>query len=804
MNFLESLEAVSEAINRAEDVDHIIDHVLDSVMSIFGCDRAWLFHPCDPDTATIIVLAEKNKPEYPGAFTSGQEIPIDAEASDTIRKALASGSPVVFGPQSENKIDDVSASFSVLSQMMMAIHPKTGKPWMFGMHQCAYARDWTHDEQLLFKEISHRVVESLSNLILLQDLKKSELKYRRFFTTVRNGWAYHKIITNAEGVPVDYIFLEVNKAFEELTGLKSEGIVGKPASQVFAHDKQTLSDWIDKFGGVSLSGESITFEGYLASTRIWYSVSVSSPDPGHFITVFENISERQEAFERFRTILDSINSVVYVADMETYELLFLNKFGRNIWGDFSGKICWQTLQTGQAGPCGFCTNDKLIDENANPTGPFIWEFQNTVDHEWYECRDQAIRWLDGRIVRMEIASNITQRKMAEAHKAELEEKLRQALKMEAIGTLAGGIAHDFNNILSAILGYAELARESSYQFPAISGNLDEVIKAGHRARGLVKQILTFSRQAGTERIAMHPASIIREAAKMLRPSLPTTIEIDLDIDTKAGPVLADPTQIHQILMNLSTNAFHAMELTGGKLGISLRQTALTAVDLLKEPGVEAGDFVRLSIRDSGPGIDPGIRDKVFDPYFTTKEAGKGTGMGLSVVHGIVKSYGGVISIESETGKGTAIHVFLPVIDVDPDLPQNAVDPIPQGDEHILFIDDEEMLIRLNKIRLEALGYKVTTSASGLEALKIFRRQPDQFDLIITDQTMPGITGAELAVQMLQLRPDIPIILCTGYSSIISKEEARSMGIRSFIDKPLGRKEIAGLIRKVLNGDASVS
>jgi PAS domain S-box-containing protein len=926
IDFLNSLDLVSQAINKAKDFDHVIEGVLDTVSSIFGCDRIWLFYPCDPDAPTFKVLAERNRPEYPGAFTTGQELPITPDAAKTIKKTINSGSPVVFDSQSGNKVDDVASRFSVRSQMMMAVHPKAGKPWMFGMHQCAFPRIWTRDEQLLFKEISFRVVESLNNLIFLRDLKKSELKYRRFFETVKNGWAYHQTITNADGSPVDYVFLEVNKGFEELTGLTSEEIVGKRATQVLSYDPKTMSDWIDKFGRVSLTGASITFEGYFKPTDIWYSVSVSRPEDGRFITVFENISKRKkaeetlreseeryalaleaanmgtwdwdfakgsikwsektesifghargqfgetyddflscvhpedrqhvidsvndalyqgkeyniehriiwydetihwvsekgkvfrdsngsplrmigvvhditarkESFERFRTILDSIDSLVYVADMETYELLFVNKFGRDIWGDIIGKTCWETLQTGQQGPCGFCNNNQLIDRDSNLQGPYVWEFRNTVDNEWYECRDQAIRWLDGRIVRMEIASRITERKEAEEQKRQFEDKLRQAMKMEAIGTLAGGIAHDFNNILSAILGYAELARGSSAQFPAIRHNLDGVIKAADRAKKLVMQILAFSRQADTQRIVLRPATIIKEAIKMLRSSLPTTIEIHLNIDAQTGSILADPTQIHQILMNLSTNAFHAMEYTGGRLDIALQQTTLKPSDLVKEPGVEAGDFVQLSVRDSGPGIDPEFIDKIFDPYFTTKESGKGTGMGLSVVHGIVKSHGGIISVDSEPGKGTTMNVFLPTIKMDVEIEKMEANSLPLGNEHILFVDDEQTLADLSKTTLEGLGYKVTACTQGRRALEIFQDRPNDFDLVITDQTMPVITGVDLASRMIQIRPDLPIILCTGYSSIISKETAEAIGIKAFANKPLSRKDIAQLIRKVLD------
>ncbi len=797
--FLKSLGIVSQAMNKSKDVGHIIDDVLDAVFTIFGCDRIWLAYPCDPDTATFKVLAEKNKPEYPGAVASGEELPINAQESETIRKALAAGSPVVFGPGSENEIDDVSSRYQVLSQMMMAIHPKTGKPWMFGMHQCAYPRVWTADEQLLFKEISFRVVEGLNNLILLRDLKESEIKYHRFFTTVKNGWAHYRSVANPDGLPVDFLFLEVNKAFEKLFGIESEHIIGKPITQVLSHDKKTLADWIEGFGQVSVTGESITFEGYLVSTDTWYSVSVSGPEPDHFIAVFEDITERKEAFERFRTILDSLNSMVYVADMDTYEILYLNKYGREIWGDICGKTCWQSLQTGQDGPCAFCTNDRLVGKDGKPLEPYVWEYRNTLDNEWYECRDQAIRWLDGRIVRMEIASNITQRKLAEEQKAELEEKLRQALKMEAIGTLAGGIAHDFNNILSAILGYAELAKESDLSIPEIYARLDKVMQAGHRAKELVKQILAFSRQAATERIVVHPGSLVIEAVKMLRSTLPTTIDIVHRIDPKAGPVFADPTQIHQILMNLGTNAFHAMENTGGRLEIVLEETAFSGPDPANEPGIEAGKYVQLTICDTGTGIDPEIKDKIFDPYFTTKEAGKGTGMGLAVAHGIIKSYGGTISIDSQLGKGTAVHVFLPIIDADAALAGDDAEPVPGGGERILFIDDEEMLTSLNKIMLEELGYKVVACNDSCEALQIFQSQPDRFDLVITDQTMPGLTGAELAAQMLKIRPGLRLILCTGYSSIITREEAESIGIRTYAAKPLGRKEMAGLIRETLDG-----
>jgi PAS domain S-box-containing protein len=396
--------------------------------------------------------------------------------------------------------------------------------------------------------------------------------------------------------------------------------------------------------------------------------------------------------------------------------------------------------------------------------------------------------------------NLTKQKQAEEEKFNLENRLQQAQKMEAIGTLAGGIAHDFNNILSAIIGYTEMARDDSPNESSVAKDLDNVLEASTRAVSLVKQILSFSRQDETEYILLQPASIVTKAVTLLRPSLPTTIKITQDIDTKTGLIFGDPTQIHQILMNLCTNAFHAMEDTGGILDLSVKEIDLSSEDLTREPHIDAGTFIQLSVGDSGAGIPLEVRDKIFDPYFTTKEVGKGTGMGLSIIHGIVKSYGGFITLNSELEQGTVFHVFLPVVNKEELPAREATQQIPVGIERVLFIDDEDVLADMGKNMLERLGYHVTVRKSSLEALETFQNQPDQFDVVITDQTMPGMTGIDLTRRMLQIRPDIPIILCTGYSSIISEEKAKSVGVREFALKPVGKRDIAMLIRKVLNGN----
>ncbi len=385
-------------------------------------------------------------------------------------------------------------------------------------------------------------------------------------------------------------------------------------------------------------------------------------------------------------------------------------------------------------------------------------------------------------------------------KRHLELQLRQAQKLEAIGTLAGGIAHDFNNILGAIIGYSEMIRDD---FPSGSPgihDIDQVITAGHRAKDLVKQILAFGRQVEDQKIPLQPAVIVKEAITLLRSSLPSTISITQDIDADAGIVLADPTQLHQIVMNLATNAFHAMEAEGGTLTITLKKKILSDNDLATEPDLQPGTFVQLSVRDSGEGIPPKFREKIFDPFFTTKEVGKGTGLGLSMVYSIVKSCHGEIACDSRLGEGTEFRILLPALEGHSVQENETTDHTPHGKEHILLIDDEEMLVELGQAMLERLGYHVTTRRNSLDALTTFQNQPDTFDLIITDQTMPGMTGVDLARRILQMRPQMPIILCTGYSSQITKDKAKASGIRGFAFKPLAKKDIGELIRKVLDGN----
>jgi PAS domain S-box-containing protein len=384
------------------------------------------------------------------------------------------------------------------------------------------------------------------------------------------------------------------------------------------------------------------------------------------------------------------------------------------------------------------------------------------------------------------------------HEAKLQRHLREAQKMEAIGTLAGGIAHDFNNILTAIMCYTEMAMAESAGIGRLSHRLNRVLMGCQRAKELVEQIITFSRQREREQKPVLINSIIKETLKLLSSSFPKTIEIDTNIERCSSVINADPSQVHQVLLNLCTNAAYAMRETGGVLEVTLQKIDLDETSTRSRIDLKPGPYVKLVVSDTGHGMDESVKERIFEPFFTTKPKEEGSGMGLSVVHGIVKGLGGAISVYSELGLGTTFNVYFPRIETETEDQAKAPVIIPTGTERILYVDDERMLVEITNETLESLGYQVTATTDSMEALELFRTNPEKFDLVITDMTMPKITGETLARECLRIRPDIPVILCTGFSELITEEKAREAGIRGYIMKPLLVGDLAKAIRKVLD------
>lgn len=448
--------------------------------------------------------------------------------------------------------------------------------------------------------------------------------------------------------------------------------------------------------------------------------------------------------------------------------------------------------------CEHCPNEKLVDKDGNLKDVVVRELQDPVTNAWYLHYDRAIKWIDGRIVHLQIATDVTLLKKLQENQKKADEYLRQAQKMESIGNLAGGIAHDFNNLLFPIIGMSELLLEDLPEESLEYKNIEVILEAGKRGRDLVRQILSFSRRSEKKKSPVRLQEILKEALKLSRSTIPSSIQINQDIQEDCGWVMADSVQLHQIVINLITNAYHAVDQSEGKINVQLKELSVTTNDLPAKLNSD-GKYVMLRISDNGCGIDASIKNKIFDPYFTTKDKDKGTGLGLAVVYGIVQDHGGDILVDSKVGEGTVFSIYLPLLERLPET--EAEDPtisFQTGLEHILLVDDEKPVAQIEKQMLNRLGYKVTMHTNSQEALECFRANPEAFDLLLTDVTMPGITGDRLAQEVLTIRPDIPVLLCTGFSENIDKRKAEQIGIKGFLMKPVGKSDMARTVRQILD------
>ncbi len=532
------------------------------------------------------------------------------------------------------------------------------------------------------------------------------------------------------------------------------------------------------------------------------------------IGTIQDITERkraQDALRRseamYRLLAEKMDDIVWTTDLKL-RVTYCSPSVEKVLGYTLKERLHQSIMDGLTSASRAVARDILVEQlrleregSADPGRSVKVELEylrKDGSAVWMENVISGIRDASGRPVGFHgVSRDITDRKVAEKERKRLQDQLAQAQKMEAMGTLAGGIAHDFNNILMAIIGYSQLALDDLGQPDKAARELREVLKAGDRARDLVSQILTFSRKDETAYAPVAIRTIVQESLKMMRSMIPSTIEIRQNL-ADSGLVMSNPTKVHQIVMNLCTNAAHAMEEAGGVLEVGLKRVDLDD-DMARGLDLNPGPYLRLSVSDTGHGMPPEIAKRIFEPYFTTKDKGRGTGLGLSVVHGIVKSHQGAVVCRSTPGLGSTFEVYLPEIDSAQTPEESPVESIRQGGaEEILFVDDEPVLAELVEKMLGNLGYRVVTRTGSVEALELFREDPSRFDLVITDMTMPVMTGDKLAVKLMEIRPDIPVILCSGFSESISEEDARRLGIRQFVMKPLETRDLAAVIRKVLD------
>jgi PAS domain S-box-containing protein len=637
-------------------------------------------------------------------------------------------------------------------------------------------------------------------LYIYRPITESERKNRSLIDTMNEGVCLHEIIYGDGGQAVDYRILDVNPSFEKITGLPRERAVGSTASELYGTDE---SPFLERYAEVASTGNPASFETYLPSMGKHFHISVFSPERGKFGTVFSDITLNKElehtvssAKKEWEETFDIINDAITIHDQD-FNIVRCNRAAVEMLGVRYKTILKQKCYVSYHGTgcppdgCPSCVTLKTGD----PSVTEVFE-----PHLGKHIEIKALPKFDGggKIVGLvHIVKDIDQRKRAQKEREDLEVRLRQSQKMEAIGTMAGGIAHDFNNILAVIIGNADLSLDDLEEENPARTNVEQILEAGHRGKDLVSHILSFSRKAEINPVPVKPQQLVSSAMKMLGSTIPRTIEVRQDVDPGCGFIRADLTQMHQVIMNLSTNAVHAMD-EKGVLEVGLRERIVGPHDHAISGKLTPGKYIEISIADTGSGMDGNTIERIFDPFFTTKELGKGTGMGLSVVYGIVESHGGAITVDSEPGVGTTFRLLFPTIEAKALPERHASQSLPTGKERILYVEDEKVLADVGSRILERLGYRVEVMTDSAEALDLFRSKPEDFDLVVTDQTMPGLSGTELTADILKIRPGMPIMLCTGFSNKISEEMARELGIRKFCLKPLTREELAGAVRSALD------
>ncbi|MBW1938997.1 MAG: response regulator [Deltaproteobacteria bacterium] len=645
--------------------------------------------------------------------------------------------------------------------------------------------------ELLSRTICYSIERKQSEETLRENekaLRESEKKYRTLLEITSEGWWM---------LSPELKIIEVNESFCNMLGYSQDEMIDKtPVNFVDDENRKIFIEQTSKIFTTSHRSYEISLKKkngqdlhtYFNATTIW---DESGEVQGSFALITD-ITERKrveealrESEEKYRSMMEAMDDAAYICSHD-FRVEYMNPaMITRIGHGAIGKPCYEVIH-GLDGKCPWCVTEEVMQ------GEHIKiEIASPKDDNSYNVSCSPIFHADGSISQLAIFRNITESK-------EMEQQLQQAQKMESLGTLAGGIAHDFNNVLSPMMGYAEIILDDLPEDSPHRKNITTILQGAKRARDLVKQILTFSRQVDQKLKPTKVQLIIKEVLKLIRSSLPSTIEIKQNVSNKCGLVMADFTQIHQIAMNLMTNAYQAMEAEGGELEVTLKEVEL-GVDDLTDSSMTPGAYVCLIVADTGPGMDQSAISHIFEPYFTTKESGKGTGLGLAVVYGIVKSYQGEIRIYSGPGKGSAFHIYLPIIKTQVETEKTkAVTPVQKGTEQILLVDDEEPIVSMESEMLERLGYQVVARTSSPDALEAFRASPDKFDLVITDMTMPNLTGVQLSQKLLEIKSDIPIIICTGFSTKVDGEKAKAAGIRGYVMKPVVKSELAEKIREVLD------
>lgn len=709
--------------------------------------------------------------------------------------------------------------FSDLAIMFSALFAVVGTTWIFLNRQILkpLAVMETAFHQLSAGDYSRRVTLKKNNElsviadefnIMVEQVALRDSKIRESETNYRNlveGTTDIIFRTNMDGH-----LIYMNRNFEKWTGFQAADFMGKPFIPLLASGYST--DAFEKLKQGDLEGRTnlheiqlIKRDGSLIHMELNITIQRDSDDsPIGAMGIARDITRRkhsEEELRKYEQIVAASSDCMWLADGEftiqavNEAYLLASRWDRS-----------QIINRSAAEVMG----ESLFEEHVKPHLEQCLKGEVVRHRAWVRLPNRGLRYIDFTFSPSFDADNLVSGAVVNERditdQKALETRLQQAQKMEAIGTLAGGIAHDFNNILGGIIGYAEMIEMFDVEADdRVAVRIDHILKGAYRAQELVDQILTFSRHGEQEKSVLRLTPIVKEGLKFLRASIPSTIYIKEAIDCSNDVVLANASQMHQVLMNLCTNASYAMQESGGILTVALSEVMVDIDQARGLSGVLPGPHVQLSITDTGPGIDPEVIERIFDPFFTTKKTGDGTGMGLAVVHGIVKNFNGAVTVTSSPGEGTAFHVLLPAgTKESAEEKEETRGVVPWGRGKILFVDDEEELVSFSSEILGHLGYDVVSETSSIRARRIFMEDPDGFDLVITDQTMPEMTGYDLALEIMAVKPGLPVVLCTGFSSPQLEEEARAAGIRCFMKKPIGARQLADLVSRMLNREGNTA
>ncbi len=804
LRHLDAIGRISRLSETATSLEDLLGGALGELLEIFQADRAWLLTPCDPLSPTWRVPMERTRPEWPGAFALGQPLPMTPELADLLREMLAADGALAFGPAARPVPASIVEQFSVQSQLQIVVRPKLGEAWVLGFHHCAAARTYDLDEHRLLEEIAGRLGDSLSSLLSLTQIRESEEKFRGVFD---QSPVIMALLTVPEGRIV-----EVNDAAVASLGYTREEGLGRTSVE--------LDLWVDAAARehyLQMLRAKGSVQGFEAVMRrkdgslmtVLYSGSlIVIAGRTYSLNSLQDISARKAAEEALRAseqryvrVVGNISDGLLIDDVAG-NLVFANDRFLAMFGLTRADLPGLALATCIAPEYRAAISERHRQRMAGEDVPAIFRYEGLH-------RDGTRLWLEVRVSTIvehgvpagtqAAVRDITREIAAEELRLKAERQLREAQKMESLGTLAGGIAHDFNNILTGLLGYVELARlDLPAPHPARQW-IDGITASGTRAKELVRQILTFSRKSDGERAPLRLQSVVLEAVKLLRSTLPAMVQVDEAISPLCPFVQADATQIHQVMMNLGTNAWHALPPAGGRIKVTLAPWTVDAAQAATHAGLKPGAFVRLTVEDNGCGMAPAVAERIFEPFFTTKETGKGTGLGLAVVHGIVQSHGGTILVHSTPGFGTVFELFFPVPSAVASGPAAAAPAqVPSGSgQRILLVDDDDTSRGALVKMLEHLHYRVRECASPVEALALFQRDPQAFDLLLTDLAMPRLQGDELARRCRTARPNLPVVLASGFIDDAKMRALVRQGPLEILRKPASVDELARAIVRAL-------